>query len=105
MCNFCIKLIKHVEIFTCFYMNTVAVSVSFNQSTYMINKNDGLVQPVLVLNNSVTTDITLQVITNDITATGEYINIIINNMFIIIILQEEVLIIILDHTMSYFLLE
>ena len=84
---------------------TVAVSVSFNQSTYMINENDGLVQPVLVLNNSVATDITLQVITNDITATGEYINIIINNMFIIIILQEEVLIIILDHTMSYFLLE
>ena len=52
----------------------------------MINENDGLVQPVLVLNNSVATDITLQVITNDITATGEYINIIINNMFIIIIL-------------------
>ena len=85
-------------------MNTVAVSVSFNQSTYMINENDGLVQAVLVLNNSVATDITLQVITNDITATGEYINIIIN-MFIIIILQEEVLIIILDHTMSRFLLE
>ena len=83
----------------------IAVSVSFNQSTYMINENDGLVQPVLVLNNSVATDITLQVITNDITATGEYINIIINNMFIIIILQEEVLIIILDHTMSHFLLE
>ena len=86
-------------------MNTVAVSVSFNQSTYMINENDGLVQPVLVLNNSVATDITLQVVTNDITATGECINIIINNMFIIIILQEEVLIIILDHTISHFLLE
>ena len=71
----------------------------------MINENDGLVQPVLVLNNSVATNITLQVITIDITATGKYINIIINNMFTIIILQEEVLIIIQDHTMSHFLLE
>ena len=88
-----------------FIMHYIAVSVSFNQSTYMINENDGLVQPVLVLSNSVATDITLQVITNDITATGEYISIIINNMFIIIILQEEVLIIILDHTMSHLLLE
>ena len=84
---------------------TVAVSVSFNQSTYIINENDQLVQPVLVLNNSLATDITVQVMTSDITATGEYINIIIINMFIVLILQEEVLIITLDHTMSHFLLE
>ena len=83
---------------------TVAVSV-FNQSTYTINENDQLVQPVLVLNDSLATDIAVQVMTSDITATGEYINIIIINMFIVLILQEEVLIITLDHTMSHFLLE
>ena len=86
------------------YVTTVAVSVSFNQSTYIINENDQLVQPVLVLNDSLATDITVQVMTSDITATGEYINIIIINMFIVLILQE-VLIIFLDHTMSHFLLE
>ena len=81
------------------------MTVSFNQSTYIINENDQLVQPVLVLNSSLATDITVQVMTSDITATGEYINIIIINMFIVLILQEEVLIITLDHTMSHFLLE
>ena len=72
---------------------------------YIINESDQLVQPVLILHNSLTTDITVQVMTSDITATGEYINIIIINMFMILILQEEVLIITLDYTMSYFLLE
>ena len=83
----------------------VVVSVSFNQSTYIINENDQLVQPVLVLNDSLATDITVQVMTSDNTATGEYINIIIINIFMVLILQEEVLIIFLGHTMSYFLLE
>ena len=75
------------------------MSASFNQSTYIVNENDQLVQPVLVLNDSLATDITVQVMTSDITATGDYINIIIINMFMVLILQEEVLIITLDHTM------
>ena len=48
------------------------MSVSFSQSVYVINENDGLVQAKLFLNNSVATYITVQVRANDSTATGEY---------------------------------
>ena len=47
------------------------MSVSFNQSTYIVNENDGLVQPALVLNVSIATDITVEVRSSDNTATGE----------------------------------
>ena len=51
----------------------VVVSVSFNQSTYIANENDGSVQAVLFLSKSVASDITIEVRTNDNTATGEHI--------------------------------
>ena len=55
-----------------FCITAVAVIISFNQSDYSIDENDGLVQPVLVLINSVLTDnVTVQIRANDITATGE----------------------------------
>ena len=49
------------------------MSVSLNQSVYIINENGGLVQANLFLNTSLATDITVQVRANDGTATGEYI--------------------------------
>ena len=53
--------------------NPVAsLNVSFSQSTYSVNEDDGLVQPVLVLSNPSSTDITVQVRDNSNTATGEY---------------------------------
>ena len=48
-----------------------AVSVSFNQSMYIINEIDRLLQPVLVLNNSISKSVTVQVTSHDGTATGE----------------------------------
>ena len=51
-------------------LNVVTV-VSFSQSTYSVNEDDGPAQPVLVLSNPSSTDITVQVESNDITATGE----------------------------------
>jgi len=50
---------------------TTAVTVSFSESTYNLNEDSGLVQPVLVLNNPSSTDNTMQVSTADGTATGE----------------------------------
>ena len=84
---------------------TTSLNVRFHRSSYSVNEGDQLLQPQLILNEPSVTNITVLIKSIDITATGEYINIIINNMFIIIILQEEVLIIILDHIMSHFLLE
>ena len=50
---------------------TIAVTVSFSQSTYSVSEDDGSVQPVLVLSNPSSTDITVQVRDNSNTATGE----------------------------------
>ena len=44
----------------------------FNQSVYSVNEDAGLVQPVLVISNPSSTDITVQVINTDGSATGEY---------------------------------
>ena len=52
--------------------NVVAsLNVSFSQSTYSVNEYDGVVQPVLVLSNPSSTNITVQVRDNNNTATGE----------------------------------
>ena len=48
------------------------MSVSFNQSTYIVDENDGSVQAVLVLNKSVASNITIRVRTSDNIATGEH---------------------------------
>ena len=46
-------------------------AVRFDQSTYSISEGDGPLQPVLILSNPSSTDITLQIRTNDNTTTGE----------------------------------
>ena len=58
----------------------VSLNVSFHQSSYSVNE-DQLLQPHLILNKQSSTDITVLIKSIDITATGKYINIIINNMF------------------------
>ena len=84
----------HITVF----LYSLEVSVSFSQPVYNINENDQSVLIKLFLNNTVTTDITVQVRANDNTATGEYTKYV-HNTLLVMILQEEVLIIILDHTM------
>ena len=49
----------------------IAILINFNQSTYSVDENDELAQPVLVLSNSLLTDITIQVTSVDVTANGE----------------------------------
>jgi len=46
-------------------------TVSFNQSTYSVDEDDGPAQPVLVLSSPSSTDITVQVFSTDGTATGK----------------------------------
>ena len=45
--------------------------VMFSQSTYTVNENDGPAQPILVLSSSLSTNITVEVSTIDVTANGE----------------------------------
>ena len=49
----------------------IAAAISFNQSTYSANEDSGVVQPVLVLSNPSSTNITVQVRDNSNNATGE----------------------------------
>ena len=46
--------------------------MKFNQSTYSVYEDSGPVQPVLVLSNPSSTDITVEVFSTNITALGEY---------------------------------
>ena len=50
---------------------STTVLVTFSQSTYTVNENDGPAQPVLVLSSSLSTNITIEVSTIDVTANGE----------------------------------
>ena len=43
----------------------------FNQTAYSVNEGDGPAQPVLVLSNQSSTDITIKVFNTDGSATGE----------------------------------
>jgi len=49
----------------------IAITVSFNQSTYSVDEDDRPAQPVLVLSNPSSSDITVQVFSTDGTATGK----------------------------------
>ena len=50
----------------------------FNQSEYIVNEDAGSAQPVLVITNPISTDITVQVTSIDVWAIGEYCSIFIN---------------------------
>ena len=43
----------------------------FNQSVYSVDEDTGVTQPVLVLSNPASTDITVEVYNTDGSATGE----------------------------------
>ena len=52
------------------YINLTVATVSFNESAYSVNENEGPVQPVLVLSNPSSTDVTVEVTDRGGTATG-----------------------------------
>ena len=49
----------------------VAPTIDFNQSKYNVDEDDGPAQPVLVLSNPSSTDITISVFSTDGSATGK----------------------------------
>ena len=42
--------------------------LNFSQSLYVVNEDDGVAEPELTLSNPSSTDFTVQIITNNITA-------------------------------------
>jgi len=52
--------------------NFLAITVSFSESNYVIRENDGQVEPMLILSNPSSIDITIRVDTIDMEAIGEY---------------------------------
>ena len=53
-------------------MISLVITVMFKKSTYRINEGAGRTQPVLVLSNPSSSDITITVFNTDVTAYGEY---------------------------------
>ena len=62
---------KHSEDDFDYSLYVSATSVSFSQSTYSVDEDDGPAQPVLVLSNPSSTDITVQVRDAQISAISE----------------------------------
>ena len=48
-----------------------AITIRFNQSSYNVAENSGVIQPVLIFHRQSSTNITVQVRDNSNTATGE----------------------------------
>jgi len=61
----------YVSYFVSIYSTNLALTVSFSQSTYSVDEDDGPAQPVLVLSNPSSTDIIVQVRDTANTATSE----------------------------------
>lgn len=65
-------IILCVHVYNILYVYHLVTTVSFEQSTYRVNENDGLVQITLILSNPSSSNITVQVTSNDNTAKGIY---------------------------------
>ena len=61
-----------------FYHSFLGIIIRFSESMYSVDEDDGPAQPVLVISNPSSTDITVQVTTTAGSATGEYCSILIN---------------------------
>jgi len=68
--NTVMPLCREIFVYITLYHST-AITVAFGQSEYIIRENAGPAQPVLVLSNPSSTDITVQVTDTENTATSE----------------------------------
>jgi len=51
---------------------TLVCTISFEQAAYDVDEDDGPAQPVLVLSNPSSTDITVELLSTDGTAIGKF---------------------------------
>ena len=65
-----LTFVLYVYIFTMFY-HPLAITVTFNQSSYNVNEELVAVQPVLLFSNPSQSDITIQVVSTNISASGK----------------------------------
>ena len=76
-----------------------AITISFDQLIYFVNENNGTVELKAILSNPSTTDITVQIISSDVTAISKYAhyyNLLYVNICIIICTAS--------HIVSYYIL-
>lgn len=60
----------HNDYYEFLYMIYIDTTIIFEQEEYRVNENDGMAQFVLVLSNPVSTNVSVQVITTDL-STGK----------------------------------
>ena len=56
--------------YVCFFL--VAITIGFDQLIYFVNEDNGTVELMAILSNPSTTDITVQIISSDVTAISKY---------------------------------
>ena len=58
----------HLICINCF----VVITIQFSQSSYRVGEDNGVVQPILVLNTPLSVDFTVEVFATDVSTTSEY---------------------------------
>ena len=64
--------ILYIEFFYIFNIQLLDITVNFEQITYNVAEANGLVNPVLVLSNPSSTNITVEILSTEGSATGKY---------------------------------
>lgn len=59
-------------VFNSYLLSYLTVAISFEQQTYYVNEDDGEVKPVLVLSNTLSAAITVEVFITNGSATGKH---------------------------------
>ena len=89
---------------SCFAVyHLVAITITFSETTYSVDEDDGPAQPVLVLSNPSATDFTVRVREVEGSATSKQTKYI--SLLLLIIILQEMMIMVLEYTLSQFLLE
>ena len=61
-----------------YFIVLLVVIITFDELTYNVDERSGMAQIALVLSNPLSSDLTIEVTTNDITASGEHYRICVN---------------------------
>ena len=67
--------------FSGIYFIVLLVIIRVDEPVYNVDERSGMVQVALVLSNPLSSDLTVEVMINDVTAIGEYYRICVNYVF------------------------
>ena len=66
------KIIRYMRFLWIYFIVLLVVIITFDELTYNVDERSGMVQVALVLSNPLSSDLTVEVTTNDVTASGRH---------------------------------